>query len=587
MASSISYLKLVQERVQDLALLMSNSLDVEVTVVDSSLRRIAGTGNFLSKVDYNSPHNSLFREVITSKEPSFNRNKKHNPTCLKCRDYADCTEIENISYPIMLDEACIGVVSVASFSEQQTRNLQEREAEAVTLIQYLVQVIRTEIESITRRNTLVANQVDLNEVINCIDKGIIILDGNGSIVHVNTSALRYLHLSFQEEQLLRRNIEDLIPKIDFNIPENMEVSSVWSVKKQEYRVIYKINWMLISGGGAYRILTFETIDEVFQKASIYREDHIIEFSTIIGKSTSIQEAIKVAKITANTNSTILITGESGTGKELFAHSIHNESYRKESPFISINCASMPETLIETELFGYTGGAFTGALTQGKEGKFEAAQGGTLFLDEIGEFPLHLQAKLLRVLQERKVVRIGSNDPISVDVRIIAATNKDLREMVEQNLFRKDLFYRLHVIPITLSSLSERGGDIILLAEYILKKLTSRLDKKNISFDYRVLDLFMQHSWPGNVREMENVIEYALNFCLDDIIRLEQLPPYILEAKKEHSPSEFKESVDSYEKNLIQQYLHEHGHSTESKKLIAKKLGMSLSTLYRKLQETHS
>lgn len=587
MASSISYLKLVQERVQDLALLMSNSLDVEVTVVDSSLRRIAGTGNFLSKVDYNSPHNSLFREVITSKEPSFNRNKKHNPTCLKCRDYADCTEIENISYPIMLDEACIGVVSVASFSEQQTRNLQEREAEAVTLIQYLVQVIRTEIESITRRNTLVANQVDLNEVINCIDKGIIILDGNGSIVHVNTSALRYLHLSFQEEQLLRRNIEDLIPKIDFNIPENMEVSSVWSVKKQEYRVIYKINWMLISGGGAYRILTFETIDEVFQKASIYREDHIIEFSTIIGKSTSIQEAIKVAKITANTNSTILITGESGTGKELFAHSIHNESYRKESPFIAINCASMPETLIETELFGYTGGAFTGALTQGKEGKFEAAQGGTLFLDEIGEFPLHLQAKLLRVLQERKVVRIGSNDPISVDVRIIAATNKDLREMVEQNLFRKDLFYRLHVIPITLSSLSERGGDIILLAEYILKKLTSRLDKKNISFDYRVLDLFMQHSWPGNVREMENVIEYALNFCLDDIIRLEQLPPYILEAKKEHSPSEFKESVDSYEKNLIQQYLHEHGHSTESKKLIAKKLGMSLSTLYRKLQETHS
>jgi len=574
-----SYLKMIQGKIQSLSELMADTIGLDVTVVDSTLRRVAGTGDFSTKVEDNSPYNSIFQGVISSKKPHINHNKEDNPTCRNCSNFADCVEKENISYPIVVNDDCVGVVSIACFSEQQSLTLEERESEAISLMRYMVNVIENEILGIEQRNKIISNQADINEVINCIDKGIIIIDSENTILHINSSAIGHLHLSFSEEVVLGEPLDSLITGIDYEIQENVEVAHSWVVKQHTYRVIYKLNRLLMDEQSLYKIITFETIDDIVHKAVLYKATQTVDFSSIKGNSTAIQEAIKIAKLTAVNDSTILLFGDSGTGKELFARSIHQESYRREGPFIAINCACMPQELIEAELFGYKKGAFTGADPQGREGKFEAASGGTLFLDEVAEFPLHLQAKLLRVLQERHIVRIGCNETIPIDVRIIAASNKNLLEMVEQNLFRKDLFYRLHVIPIQLPSLAERGDDIILLAEYILNSLCRKMHKQKIRMESAVIDVFMRYAWPGNVREMENVIEYAINFCSGDVLKLDHLPSYLYRVPMQRS---FQSSVDSYERSVILSYLERYGDSTESKRRIAQELHISLSTLYRKL-----
>lgn len=576
-----SYLKLMQGKIQTLSELMSDTLGLDVTVVDSSLRRIAGTGNFYLHIDQDSPHNSIFKGVLDSKEPSRNLNKEDNPICIGCTKYDDCQEKENITYPIIVNESSIGVVSVASFSEDQSTILEQHEKEATALIEYFVNVIGEEVVNIEKQNKIIESSVDVNEVINSVDKGIIIIDSNQLIVHINNSASSYLNLNFSTEKVIGSSLKSVVSGLKHNINENVEIYSNWNVKGVNYRVVYKINFILMNKKAIYKIITFETIEEIVHKATIYKGRQKVTFSKIIGKSVPITNAIEIAKVTALSDSNILLNGESGTGKELFARSIHNESFRKEGPFVAINCACLPETLVESELFGYAKGAFTGADVQGRVGKFEHANGGTIFLDEISEFPLNLQSKLLRVLQERQIERVGSNELIDLDVRIIAATNKDLCELVEQNKFRKDLFYRLNVIPINLPTLKERGGDILLLAEYLLKIISERMDKGEVALDNKVLSVLTNYSWPGNVRELENAIEYALNFCFTNKIEVKHLPPYINE--KIEVATELKDSLTTYERTLILNYLSKYGDSTKSKQKIAKELGISLSTLYRKLQ----
>ena len=283
---------------------------------------------------------------------------------------------------------------------------------------------------------------------------------------------------------------------------------------------------------------------------------------------------------------------------MFARSIHNASYRKDGPFVAVNCAALPENLIESELFGYEKGSFTGASQKGKTGKFEQANNGTLFLDEIADLPLHLQAKLLRVLQDKKIDRIGGSAQINVNVRIISATHKNLEEMVRNNEFREDLFYRLNVIPLHLPSLKDREEDVLLCSEYIIKKLCLKMNKspKRISKD--VETMFMGYGWPGNVRELENVLEYAINFSFDDEITAENLPEYFLAnyAKKDNDEYINIESPEidnlkslgditkEYEKKLIRKLISKYGNTTAVKRKIAEKLGMSITTLYRKLND---
>jgi len=311
------------------------------------------------------------------------------------------------------------------------------------------------------------------------------------------------------------------------------------------------------------------------------------FDDIIGGSKAIRQVKVQALRVAGGNSTILITGESGTGKEIFARAIHQASARVEGPFISINCGAIPETLLESELFGYEGGAFTGARKEGKAGKFELANEGTIFLDEIGEMPLHLQVKLLHVLQGREVERVGGNNKIPVDVRIIAASNRDLEKMMYEGNFRKDLYFRLSVIPLHIPPLKERREDIPALVQCCLDKYGPMLNKRFSMVEPEAMDCLLQYNWPGNVRELENTVEYAVNMASGNSITFFSLPPRIRELQTENGQKfvmPLKEQVRDYERIILQEYLELYGSSYKGKSTIAGKLEISRATLYRKLSE---
>ena len=320
-------------------------------------------------------------------------------------------------------------------------------------------------------------------------------------------------------------------------------------------------------------------------------DHKIYLDNIIGNSYLINKVKEEALMSAKTSSTVLITGESGTGKELFARAIHNHSNRAENPFIAVNCAAIPDNLLESELFGYEEGAFTGAKKGGSLGKFELANKGTIFLDEIGDMSLHLQAKLLRVLQEKEVDKIGSKRNIAIDVRIIAATNKDLEKMVEKGTFREDLYYRLNVIPITLPSLRERKGDIHLLIEYMIKEYANKLDKQVSYIDENTLSCMINYDWPGNIRELQNVIEYSVNRCESNTITLENVPNRIknnsnynsIKSTDDDSEHNIK-TLEELEKREILKALEKFKKYKKDKELMAEALGISRATLYRKLEK---
>ncbi|MEG0306368.1 MAG: sigma 54-interacting transcriptional regulator [Clostridium sp.] len=246
------------------------------------------------------------------------------------------------------------------------------------------------------------------------------------------------------------------------------------------------------------------------------------FENIIGKSEAIKKIKDMTLTIAKGNSTVLLRGESGTGKEIFAKAIHEESPRRKHSFIAINCAAIPESLLESELFGYEKGSFTGAMIGGREGIIKEANGGTLFLDEIGEIPMFIQAKLLRVLQEGKIRKIGSNKEESIDVRFIAATNKSLEDMIKEKTFREDLYYRLNVIPMYIPTLNERLEDIPLLVKYFINKLNVKLNKSIKEADIEFIFQLMKYNWPGNVRELQNVIERAMNLCEEETLTISDL-----------------------------------------------------------------
>ncbi|MFZ7103421.1 MAG: sigma-54-dependent Fis family transcriptional regulator [Peptococcaceae bacterium] len=311
------------------------------------------------------------------------------------------------------------------------------------------------------------------------------------------------------------------------------------------------------------------------------------FENIIGSSAIFNESIRLAKIAAKSSSNVLIQGESGTGKELFAQAIHKTSGRKEQPFVTINCAAIPRELIESELFGYEGGAFTGALKNGRPGKFELANGGTIFLDEIGDMPLDMQVKLLRVLQEKKITRIGGTSIFDIDVRIIAATNKNLLEECAQDNFRRDLFYRLNVLNINIPPLRERVSDIKELAMYLIHKINKKLDKNVEKISERALKYLINYNWPGNVRELENVIERAINISRTRQINAGDLPLSILREREEQkadfvSPEIVKiESIEDLEKKAIKKALEIMGGNISQ---AAGVLKVSRNTLYNKIKK---
>ena len=318
--------------------------------------------------------------------------------------------------------------------------------------------------------------------------------------------------------------------------------------------------------------------------------NFIDMDYIIGSNKQIRQLKDSIKKIAKSNSTVLISGESGTGKELIARSIHSQSDRATKPFIAVNCAAIPDSLLESELFGYVKGAFTGASVQGRVGHFELANKGVIFLDEIGDMPLHLQAKILRVLQDKKLTPIGSNKVVQLDVRVVAATNKNLKQLMEENKFREDLYYRLNVIPITVPPLRKRLDDIEKLSYHFLKRYNESFAKNVTKIDDDVLQIFMEYDWNGNIRELENVIEYMMNVTENDTLTLESLPSNMLEKKSDKvvnlEVDELSQRVvplSELEKNEIKKALDIYGYDTKGKKMAARKLGIGIATLYRKIE----
>lgn len=314
-----------------------------------------------------------------------------------------------------------------------------------------------------------------------------------------------------------------------------------------------------------------------------RDGAPVSFGSIVGRSPSLRRVVEVARRVAEGDSTVLVHGESGTGKELFARAIHQASPRAGRSFVAVNCGAIPEGLVESELFGYDRGAFTGADPRGKPGKFELADGGTLFLDEVGDLPLSLQVKLLRALQERQIERLGGRTPVRVDVRVIAASNRPLERLVEEGRFRLDLFYRLNVIPLHLPPLRDRHEDIPPLAQHFLCRLASSLTRCPEGFTPAAMRLLVSYSWPGNVRELQNAVEFAANMCQDSLIGPEDLPPYV-RGDFPPVPDHFRTlDLRTLEKRAILEALERYGTSLQGKRLAARALGISVATLYRKVE----
>ncbi len=305
------------------------------------------------------------------------------------------------------------------------------------------------------------------------------------------------------------------------------------------------------------------------------------FNNIIGQSKPMQEVYEIMNKVLDNDSTVLITGKSGTGKELIAKAIHFNGIRKDKIFVAVDCASIPETLIESELFGHEKGSYTGALKQ-KIGKFELANNGTIFLDEIGNLKLDIQAKLLRVLQEREFSRIGGNQKLTVDVRIIAATNAKLEELIKQGLFREDLYYRLNVVPIHLPSLKERADDIPLLIQHFLKKFNQSFNKK-VSISQKAIDYFMKYSWPGNVRELENTVQRLVVTASRNVIDVADLPEQIRRLGEEKLESGIKVGMklNEAEKYLIKETLISNNYNISK---TAQMLGVTRKTLHNKINK---
>lgn len=309
------------------------------------------------------------------------------------------------------------------------------------------------------------------------------------------------------------------------------------------------------------------------------------FGKMFGCNKQFISLLQKAEQVAAAASTVLIRGESGTGKELLARAIHDASNRKGKPFVVINCPSIPDNLLESELFGYESGTFTGASRHGKIGKFELATGGTIFLDEIGDLPLALQPKLLRVIQERSVDRLGAANPVPVDIRVIAATNRNLESMVQKGTFRDDLYYRLNVIPLIIPPLRDRREDIGLYLEHFLDQYGKRLNKGRLRLEPNLANWLVHYGWPGNVRQLENIAEYMAAMAKDEMITRNEVPENLINHTNFGFVPELglQEQLEQYEKAILTRQIAA-GATVEQKKQAAERLGISIATLYRKLEK---
>ena len=461
------------------------------------------------------------------------------------------------------------------------------------LVVFGVKAIENELDNRKISNILTQTYNYMESVIDNLDKGIMILDKDGKITNINKLGAEIFNRD--KDALLNEEVHYILPDLG-NIFEELDTDKRTVIKEVKFKHTSRYKTKLVFKGIEHK----EKIIGIVVTMSNEKEETDINngtgafltFNDIIGESAAIVNVITNSKIISNSPSTVLIEGESGTGKEVLAQAMHNYSLRRNNKFVAINCGAIPENIIESELFGYEEGTFTGGKKGGKPGKFEVANGGTLFLDEIGEMPLDMQVNLLRVLQEGRVTRLGGSTEIPIDVRVIAATNKNLKKEVKKGTFREDLYYRLCVIPIKLPPLRERKGDVEKLIEYFLRIKSFKLNKQMPDIKKELYDQLLSYSWPGNIRQLENYIENIVNLegnlspdlfedgeeKITEVIHLQQVKDKgdISDENKSESfhledleSQTIKEAIKSYNHNMTQ---------------IAKALGISRNTLYLKIKK---
>jgi transcriptional regulator with PAS, ATPase and Fis domain len=578
----------VKKSVQKVADAISLVLGVEVTIIDENYIRVAATGKYRKLIGNRIPSNSVFEAIILDKSPKYIGQTNFDLFCKKCSAKNICNELATIGYPIIKDDKVIGIIGIIAFEESQRQRILNNHK---SLINFLDKLSNLMVGTLSSHETIQKLKIQTEETKKIIDSfryGILCLDNNGDIKYINKKAENILDTD--KEKVVNNNIENIIPEVSSSIFEVNQLEKKINIKSKRLSIFIRNNPVMLQGKRVSNIIELHKTSDIIHDAyQIFEEKKNINFNDIIGESSKLKDVKNIAKQVANTDSTVMLYGESGTGKELFARAIHFDSKRCDSPFIAINCASIPDNLLESELFGYEGGAFSGARKEGQMGKFELANGGTVFLDEIGDMPLHLQPKILRVLQNHSFTRIGGKELIIVDIRIIAATNRNLEQMIKNGEFREDLYYRLSVIPISLPPLRERENDILLLSSFFLNKYCNKLNTIPKNFSEEVKHIFLSYPWPGNIRELENAIEYMVNISKGDLITPEYLPVTIKEKMKmapygKTDDDSLKSQLDKYEYQILSSMLDKYGTSTESKEKIASLLDINLSTFYRKLNK---
>ncbi|WP_448820067.1 sigma 54-interacting transcriptional regulator [Cetobacterium sp.] len=562
----------LKKDIQKFAETISQIIQIDVEIMDKNFIRIAGTGRLKNKIGRSMTEEShIYKKVLETGKEYVILNPKESIHCSKCPSIENCKEKLEVSTPIFLNNEVVGVIGLICFNNQQKLNFIDKQEKYLTFLKQISGFISSQAYLFLESSSAESKKEFLKVILNKIEEGILIYDNNYQLTHMNEVAIKLFNTKILQENLFIQPLNDNF------------------LGKNAYSIIYNDKKLDVFG----EIFTFSSFEKVLifkEKKSIHNSIlHVTNSTTgtlvkdFIFYSDSMKKIFeRINKISKNP-STVLITGESGTGKEIIARTIHMNSNRVNQPFIAINCGAIPEALLESEFFGYVKGSFTGADPRGKIGKFELANGGTLFLDEIGDMPLYMQIKLLRVLQERKIIRIGSNQLIDVDVRIIAATNQNLEHLVETGEFRKDLYYRLNVVPIEVPPLRKRTGDIFIFAEHFAEKYATLFKKNFTSISSEVLNIFEKYEWPGNVRELENTIEYMINLMGESgVLSYNHLPQKLLTNKSAEAPQE--RSLKSIEIEMISNLLKKYGDSTEGKKQIAKILGIGIATLYRKIEQ---
>ena len=575
----ISYLKQIQPNVIKYAEVIANVLKVDVEIVDNNLEKISWTGMFKGNINGYSK-GRVYQSILQEGLHRIIQFPRENELCQLC-DYKDtCIETMEIATPIKLDEENIGVIGLVCTTEEQKAYINENLDSHLEFLLQISEMITSKILEFRSNESNLNSLLMLENILDNIENGVIAVDAKNKVTYINEEAKRILKISDEPT-----HVEISIGMVSGGIGDTEQY--MVTTQEKAYQVMGRLADLESYGIGYRKILIFSTLKDVRKKAyAMTTGTRPLPMENIIGESEIMMDIKRTIMKVAKTDSTVLIRGESGTGKELVARAIHAESDRRDQPFVGINCAAIPNSLIESELFGYARGAFSGASTGGRIGKFELANKGVLFLDEIGDMPLYLQSKILRILQERTFSRVGSNDNIEIDIRVVAATNRNLEEMIRKNEFRRDLFYRLNVIPIMVPPLKDRGDDLKLLIESFLTKYNQLFGTGIRSIDKEAYDSLKKYNWPGNVRELENTVQYLVTLAdSSNVIKKFTLPDNIrFEAEEDiheidkYNIKPLKQIEDEHIKKVLEMY----GDSTEGKKRAAKVLGIGIATLYRRL-----